>query len=141
LVIVIDASVAVKLYREEEHSDLALSLFGDHAGDIIVPDIFAIEVASAIVREANILKDEATEIGQRLVSFAELLDSSTLQMSRLPPDDIPKVAQLAIDLGHPLKDCIYLALAMELGSDLITADVRFAVKAAGVWNRVRVLGE
>lgn len=138
--IVIDASVAVKLYRDEEHSDLALALFGDHAGDIMVPDIFAIEVASAIVREANMLKSEATDIGQRLTSITELLDSPTLQLIRLASDAIPELAGLAIDLGHPLKDCIYLALAMQLGCELVTADLRFAAKAKEVWDRVRVLG-
>jgi predicted nucleic acid-binding protein len=140
-VIVIDASIAVKLYRNEEQSDLALSLFGDHAGDIMVPDIFAIEVASAIVREANMLKEEATEIGQRLENFANLLRSPTLQMRRLSADDIPIAARLAIDLGHPLKDCIYLMLAIELNCELVTADIRFAAKAKTVWDRVRVIGE
>jgi predicted nucleic acid-binding protein len=141
LVIVIDASVAVKLYRDEPHSDLALSLFGDHAGSIIVPDIFAIEVAGAIVREANMLKETATGIGLRLASFAELLGSSALQLTRLSPADMPAIAKLAIGLGHPLKDCIYLALAIDLGCELVTADARFAEEARDVWDRVRGLGE
>jgi predicted nucleic acid-binding protein len=45
-----------------------------------------------------------------------------------------------MNLGHPLKDCIYLALAMEMSCDLITCDARFAEKAKGAWARVRVLG-
>jgi predicted nucleic acid-binding protein len=53
--------------------------------------------------------------------------------------DLLRATNLAIDLGHPLKDCIYLALAMELGCDLVTADARFAAKAREVWAGVRVL--
>jgi predicted nucleic acid-binding protein len=47
---------------------------------------------------------------------------------------------LAIDIGHPLKDCVYLVLAMELDCELVTCDARFAKKAKSVWGRVRVLG-
>ena len=63
---------------------------------------------------------------------------------RGPPRDpgtLATAAGLAVDLGHPLKDCIYLALAIELECELVTADARFAEKAKGVWDKVRVLGE
>jgi predicted nucleic acid-binding protein len=51
-----------------------------------------------------------------------------------------QAAALALDLGHPLKDCVYLAMAMELGCDLVTCDARFAEKACEAWAGVRLLG-
>jgi predicted nucleic acid-binding protein len=54
---------------------------------------------------------------------------------------LASAASTAIDIGHPLKDCIYLILAMELDCELMTCDARFAKKARDVWDRVRVLGE
>ena len=59
----------------------------------------------------------------------------------MPPEGIVKAANLAIDIGHPLKDCIYLALAMELGCPLVTCDTKFATKAHEVYAGVQVLGE
>ena len=67
--------------------------------------------------------------------------SETKSAGRMGPQKIASSAGQAIDLGHPLKDCIYLALAMELGCELVTCDARFAAKAKGVWAGVRVLGE
>lgn len=52
-----------------------------------------------------------------------------------------QAALLALDLGHPFKDSIYLALAVDLGCDLVTCDARFAKRAKEVWPRVRMLGE
>jgi predicted nucleic acid-binding protein len=72
--------------------------------------------------------------------WANLLDAQTITLRRPTSSDILEAANLAMDLSHPLKDCIYLALAMEMGCDLVTCDARFTEKAKGVWDRVRVLG-
>jgi predicted nucleic acid-binding protein len=140
-VIVVDASLAVKLYRKEIGSDEALTLIDAHAGFMSAPDIFAIEVAGAIVRDANINKRQPDENEDKLANFAALLASQTIRLVRANADDVIRAAQLAIKIGHPIKDCLYLALAMELGCDLVTCDARFAAKAKGVWGGVRVLGE
>ncbi len=50
-------------------------------------------------------------------------------------------AKLALDLGHSLTDCIYLALAIELACPLITCDAKFAAKARGTYANIRALGE
>jgi predicted nucleic acid-binding protein len=139
-VIVVDASVAVKLYRDEAGTDDATALFAEHGGDMSVPDLFAIEVAGAIVRDANVNKTGPNDNREKLESFANLLGSPALRLVRVNDTDAIRAANLAIDLGHPLKDCIYLLLAMELGCPLVTCDARFAAKARGVWDQVRLLG-
>ena len=134
--IVIDASVAVKLYHIESNSDAALALFKEHEGRISVPDLFAVEVAGAIVRDANINRSDNQD---KLASLATLLASAAITLVRTGSADLLRAANLAIDIGHPLKDCLYLVLAMELACLLVTCDTKFAVKARGVYAQVRVL--
>lgn len=50
-----------------------------------------------------------------------------------------QASDVALRLGHPFVDCIYLALAVELHCDLVTADRAFFAKAAGEFDRVRLL--
>ena len=33
--------------------------------------------------------------------------------------------RIAIELGHPAYDCMYLALALRIGTEVVTADKRF----------------
>ena len=137
--IVIDASLAVKWFLEEPESDAARQKLADNLGQITVPDLFVIEVTAALVRNANIHKRTYPAMREHIADFVALLAGNELQQVRPTPPQVAKAATLALDLGHPLKDCIYLALAVELGCDLVTCDARFAAKAKGVWDRVRVL--
>ncbi len=138
--IVVDASVGVKWLVVEANSDIADSLLANHSGDLVAPSFFAIEVAGALVRKANEVKANRKSSEQGLLSLTELLESELVMVRETSSSQLASATSLALDLGHPLKDCIYLALAMELGCDLVTCDARFAAKAQGVWARVRVLG-
>jgi predicted nucleic acid-binding protein len=140
-VIVLDASIAAKLYRNEPGSGEALALIADHSGQILAPDIFAVEVAGVIVRDANSDRPGAALQREKLEHLAELLAGPALNLVRMQPDAIVIAADLAIQIGHPIKDCLYLVLAMERDCPLVTADARFAVKARNVWDKVRALEE
>ena len=139
--IVVDASLAAKWYLDEPLSAAAISLLLAESPGISAPDLFAIEVASALVRNGNMDKSWANEARRSIGRFVELCQGGGLQLVRVSPKGIDLAANLALDLGHPLKDCLYLALAMELGCDLVTCDARFAAKAKEAWAGVRVLGE
>lgn len=139
--IVVDASVAVKWLVQEVSSDLADDLLVHNGGDLIAPAIFAVEITAALVRKANEVKSNRAGCEAGLNSLAAMLDNGIVAIRETPVTDLTTAARLAIDLGHPLKDCIYLVLAMELGCDLVTCDAKFAVKARKVWAGVRVLGE
>ena len=138
--IVVDASVGVKWLVIEASSDIADDFLALNRGELVAPAIFTIEVASALVRKANEVKANRKGSEAGLTSLGEMLDSKIIEIRQTSLDQLSAAAQLALDLGHPLKDCIYLALAMELGCELVTADARFAAKAKGVWTGVRVLG-
>jgi predicted nucleic acid-binding protein len=139
--IVVDASLGVKWFLNETGSQAAIDILALEFGTIAAPDLFGIEVAATLVREANAHKDSASEMRLAIRRLANLFDSFAVDLFPTIPESLVAATSLALDLGHPLKDCLYLALAMELNCDLVTCDARFAEKAKGVWDRVRVLGE
>ena len=139
--IVIDASLAAKWYLDEQGSEAAIDLLLSHSPNISVPDIFAIEVVATLVRESNMQKGRAKDVGGSLDRFQALSEGNGITLIRTLPSDLRDAADLAIAIGHPLKDCLYLVLAMELACPLVTADARFASKARGVYGGVWVLGE
>jgi predicted nucleic acid-binding protein len=140
LVIVIDASVAVKWYFPEADSDAAIDLLNSRVSGLTAPDLFGIEVIAALVRKGHMDKAQQPGIRILLDDFEEKLSERQVQLVRLSSMKLLNAGKLALDLGHPFKDCIYLTLAMELGCELVTCDARFAARAKGVWDRVRVLG-
>lgn len=139
--IILDASVGVKWYFREAGSDAALDLLIKYATEISVPELFVVEVCSALVRKANMDKIQADGVGALLADFQNKLDIGAFRIIPLPQNQPLGAARIAVNIGHPLKDCIYLALAMEAGCDLLTCDARFAAKARGVYPGVRVLDE
>lgn len=139
--IVIDAGVAAKLYRDEVDSERAHDLIAAHAGAMLAPDIFAVELAGVIVRDANADKDLAALQRSKLDHLEAFLTGSAITLVRATPADAVRAAELAIRLGHPLKDCLYLALAIERACSFVTADARFARRARTVHPEVRGIGE
>lgn len=138
--IVVDASLAVKWFLPEAGADAAAQiLLGDMA--IIGPDMLAVEVHATLVRGANMVKSNRDDAESSIRRFQKMIASGEVALVRSQPNQIERAANLAIDLGHPLKDCLYLVLAMEMDCELVTCDARFAAKAQGVWARVRVLGD
>ena len=47
--------------------------------------------------------------------------------------------RIAIGLNHPVYDCVYLALAYQVGGTLVTADTRFFNTVAGTEHAGRVV--
>ena len=141
MTIIVDASLAVKWFLLEANSDAARKVLETHIGEIAVPALFGIEVAATLVREANADKPNAHYMRDAIARLTHLMEDGSILIHDQPPGQLARAANIAIDLGHPLKDCLYLALAMELGCDLVTCDARFAEKAQAIWDGVRVLGD
>ena len=139
--IVIDASLAVKWFVDEAGSQAAIAIFSEHIDAISVPDLFGIEVAAALVRKANVHKEKVAALRACVDDLASLFVVGTMTVVSTSPNQLVVAANLAIDLGHPLKDCLYLALAIELECPLVTADARFAAKARGIYEDVQILAE
>lgn len=139
--IVVDASVAVKWFVEEAHSAQASALISVHSGELAGPDLLCVEVSSALVRNANTVKQSRPHVAAALDRFEALIAESGVSLHRSSHGDIRAAANLAIELGHPIKDCVYLRLAMKLDCPLVTADRRFADKARAIYRDVQVLGD
>ncbi len=117
MILIVDASVAVKWGVSEEDTERAMRLV-DRA-PIVAPDLVVAEVANALWRKE--LRGELAP-AQRLSTLAACLSGYE--------EFVPAVllAERALDLAgalkHPAYDCFYLALAELRGGTFITADAR-----------------
>ncbi|MBV9991903.1 MAG: type II toxin-antitoxin system VapC family toxin [Alphaproteobacteria bacterium] len=133
--IVVDASVAVKWVVQEPDSAAAEAL--RFAGELIAPENWLVEAANALWKYVVRRQLSAPQAEQRLLE----LRAAPVIASAIDPD-IHSALQLAIDLNHPIYDCLYLALAIRLGTHVVTADRRFAAlsgRRADLDGRVRSL--
>ena len=116
---VVDASVAVKWLVREPLSDQAALLLTKGIS-LMAPDLLFAEAANALwaMRQRGDLQDhQLEEAVQTLRAAPVLVPSTLLQLT-------PAASRLAADLGHPVYDCFYLALAIQEKAPLITADLR-----------------
>lgn len=133
--IVVDASVAVKWVVRETDSDPADALFDDN--ELIAPVLWLAQASNVLWRRARIGEITADEARSRL---SELRNAPVASLPMEPHLD--RALQLATEIGHPVYDCLYLALALHHDTHVITADRRFAAVAARpeLAGRVRLLG-
>jgi predicted nucleic acid-binding protein len=125
--VVVDASVAVKWFLPENGEAFvsqALALLDAYDKEevrFLVPDLFYVEIASAIWK--------AVRAGRVLRAFA---DQALVLLTQREFPTIPslklldKAFQIAADQGRTVYDCLYVALAVQTNSQLITADERLA---------------
>lgn len=139
--IVVDASVAVKAIAREADAERALAFFDQHRDTIVAPDLLLSEVSGAIVRRVNAREMRIDEGHTVLAEWAAAVRDRLVRLYRVTPERVEEAAVLAISLGHPLPDCIYLALALELGCDLVTCDAKFRAKAGPHQPCIRLLAD
>lgn len=115
--LVIDASIAVKWVVEEEGTPSALALRRNHL--FAAPDLLVAECANILwkkTQRSELTPDEAT-------MASRLLERSNIEL--LPMRGLlAKAAELAIELGHPAYDCMYICLAASRNWRFVTADER-----------------
>lgn len=117
---VVDASVAVKWFVTETDSDSAVGLLSENQ-PLIAPELIYAEVANAlwaVVRRGEMTADGLREAIDALTAGPISTPVSTKQL-------IAAATRLAVDLGHPIYDCLYLALALHEQRPVMTADRRF----------------
>ena len=115
---VVDASIAVKWVIPEVLSDKA-DRVRDGEDDVLAPDLLLVEVANALWK-----KTAAEEISAREADAAfDLVRRSGIDLRPTAPL-LPRAMDLARRLGHPVYDCVYLALAEREDAAFVTADQR-----------------
>lgn len=139
--LVVDASVAVKWIVDERGGDDARRLADRFGDDLQAPDLLHVEVMGTLVRLANQRVRTRGQVRRDLDWWAEAWGDGALRTHRVTQVLACDAARIAIDLGHPIKDCVYLALALQLGCPLVTADVKFRDRAVGRYPAIKLLAE
>lgn len=133
MVAVVDASVAAKWLVAEPDSEIAAMLL-DGSFDLQAPRLLVSEIGNMLWRMAvngSIDEYEAARLA------AALLDMP-LQW-RDDERTCVEAVRIAVEIGHPVYDCMYLALASLIGSQVVTADRRFVSAVASTPYRTIVL--
>lgn len=133
-IVIIDASVAFKLIVEEQGSAEAMAWIG--RTEFVAPTLIHSEVGNALwkrVQRGELIDDG--EIAARLAdlpNYVRTVDETPL---------LPRSLDLAVELGHPVYDCVYLALAEAEEDELLTADKRFftAARNTRYASKIKVL--
>ena len=120
--VVVDASVAVKWVLDERGSEMAVSL---REQELIAPALWLAEAANVLWRHAQTGEITGNEAAEH---FSELLQAPVATLPIEP--HLAPALKLALEIGHPVYDCIYLALALQHHTHVVTADRRFASAAS-----------
>ena len=135
--LVVDASIAFKWLVTEPDSEAAVSLLQNH--NLVAPDVLLAECRNAAlthVRRGTISIEQARQAEQ---------DLETLQLHTLHSTPfLTRAFALALELSHPIYDCIYLAAAIATDRVLVTADGGFAAKvqtSVGTADRIKLLAD
>lgn len=133
--IVVDATVAIKLLTREPGSDTALARIADEP-DRLAPDWVRIEILNALSRKVR--RDGLTEAAAR-----QAKDGIDLIITRETAtlDLLDEAFNLSLRLRHAMYDCLYLALAERERAIVVTHDADFvaAARKAGLAERVELL--
>lgn len=122
MTLVVDSSVVLKWFVQEPESDRAAALIG---GELHAPDLILAEVANALWKKVR-----RGEIGTAQAQAVLPLLKQTLLLQPFSP--LTELAlEAALELGHPVYDCVFLVLARELDAPLVTADARLVGRCRG----------
>ena len=135
--LVVDSNVAVKWFVDEPLHAEACHIY-KYQQDILAPEFVIVEVANVVwekVRRKEIGADQAYEIINLVIEALPGFIHS--------PDILVQAAKIAIELAHPVYDCLYLACINEPLDALVTSDKRFfkKVKDTRFGARIRFLDD
>lgn len=114
--LVVDASVVLKWYFNEVHSELAVKLL-TYPGAIVVPESLESQVGSALwrrVKQNDLRKDDA----QRVLSNLRRLPLQRVSTQVLAPAAL----EIASVTTRTFTEALYFALAIREETRLVTAD-------------------
>lgn len=129
---VVDTSVAIKWIVDEEGSDKAELLQG---ADMVAPALLRIEAGNVLRTIAA--KQALTQ--ERAIDLFLFMQTAPVTIIEADEPLERRALELALALGHPVYDCVYLALAERMERRLITADRRFIRALAITQHATRVL--
>ena len=130
--VVVDASMAFFWFANEPDRWGAGRLLETERA-LLAPDLMAVEATNAWWKKLRRHEMELADVEQAVTNLLALGIAWTPSAALLGP-----AARLAAELGHPVYDCMYLALAAARSVPLATADDRLRRAAerlgVGVWS-------
>ncbi|OLE51851.1 MAG: hypothetical protein AUG51_20985 [Acidobacteria bacterium 13_1_20CM_3_53_8] len=114
---VVDASIAVKLYIPEVHSQNVVQFFSDQH-DLIVPDLMLAEFGNIIWKKVRLLGELTSDEGKKIIAAAQTLPLGYYSTIDLITDAF----EIALNAQRTVYDCLYVALAASQGCQLMTDD-------------------
>jgi predicted nucleic acid-binding protein len=132
--IVVDANIILAWALKSRWTEIAIGLV--RRGTVLIaPEIAVSEVTNALWMLA------AREPGRRQDALDALREFPRILNEVVPTINLRfRAFELALELGHPVYDCLYLALAIERDCVLPTADMRFVRRLEGTPHRRHVQG-
>lgn len=121
---VIDASVIVKWFIDENHSDKAEIIkeqFINEKINIIVPSLFYYEVLNALKYSKLFRLDELNLVGESIENYG-------FNVIMIRDEIREKMISIAINHDISIYDACYIALAEKFNTQLITADEKISKK-------------
>ena len=125
ITLVLDASVAIKWALPSAKEDLTsesvhlLSRYLNSEVEFIVPDVFWAEIGNILWKGVRRKRWPSTDAEQMALEF------KSREFQTVPSQILlPEALKLAFMYDRNIYDCLYVALAVESHSELITADER-----------------
>ena len=115
---VVDASVAAKWAIEEDHRQEARALLTS-GSELVAPDFICLEVGNILWKKVRLGEITAEQAYAGLPgvtqAFSRLVEVQSL---------VARALALAIELDHPVYDCLYVATAEVESAPIVSADRR-----------------
>jgi predicted nucleic acid-binding protein len=128
--VVVDASIAFLWFTNEPDRFGAERLL-EMESALLAPDLMAVEATNAWWKKLRRGEMELIDVEQAVTNLLALGIAWTPSAVLLRP-----AARLAVEIGHPVYDCLYLTLAASHSATLATADDRLRRAAERLGVRV-----
>jgi predicted nucleic acid-binding protein len=128
--VVVDASIAFLWFAREPDRWGAERLLEAEAA-LLAPDLMAVEATNAWWKKLRRQEMEIADVEQAVTNLLAVGIAWTPAAMLLR-----SAARLAVDLGHPVYDCMYLALAASHSAALASADERLRRAAERIGVRI-----
>lgn len=128
--VVVDASIAFLWFAREPDRWGAQRLLETESA-LLAPDLMAVEATNAWWKKLRRGEMDMTDVEQAVTNLLALGIAWTPSPALLRP-----AARLAGELGHPVYDCVYLALAASHSASLASADERLRRAAEHLGVRI-----
>jgi predicted nucleic acid-binding protein len=125
LIVVVDASVAIKWFIQEPDRTEARRLL-EPDKRLLAPELLVAEVANAMWKRVMAGEGHARQAPLTAASLPRFF----ARLVSLPPLTA-RALEIAAELRHPVYDCFYLALAETEDATLVTADRRLIRRLDG----------